>query len=199
MGTETRSTGASAMPLLTIGYGGERSSEEFVGLLTRYGVKYVVDVRTKPYSKFRPEFSRDALEAILRRADLSYLFMGDTLGGMPGDPSCYTGGKVDYTLIAGKEWFRRGIDRLEAAWKAGHRVAIMCAELEPDRCHRSKLIGEALVARKVLIGHIDEDGDVISHQAVLDRLTGGQGALFDLGMTSRKKYEPTRGPDAEVA
>ena len=186
------------MPLLTIGYGGERSSEEFIALLDRYGVKYLIDVRSKPYSKFRPEFSKDGIEIIARKSGLAYVFMGDTLGGLPADTTCYTDGKVDYTKVRERDWFQRGIDRLESGWKAGHRLAIMCAELEPDRCHRSKLLGEALVARGVLMGHIDEDGDVLTHQAVLDRLTRGQGALFDVGLTSRKKYRSATGIDEEV-
>lgn len=190
---------APTMPVLTIGYGGERTSEEFFELLGRYGVKYLVDVRTKPYSKFRPEFSKENLEFLARRAGLVYVFMGDTLGGMPADLSCYTDGKVDYTKVRKKEWFAKGIDRLEQGWRAGHRMAIVCAELEPERCHRSKLIGEALAARHVEIGHIDEDGHVVSQPAVLDRLTGGQGALFDTGMTSRKRYERDEEHGGEAA
>lgn len=187
------------MPLLTIGYGGERTSDEFVALLNQYGVRYLVDVRTKPYSKFRPEFSKEGIEIIARKAGITYVFMGDTLGGLPSDQSCYTEGKVDYAKVRAREWFQRGLDRLDNGWRAGHRLAIMCAELEPERCHRSKLIGEALADRGVVVGHIDEDGAVINQQAVLDRLTGGQGALFDTGLTSRKKYRPVNGTDEEVA
>ena len=52
-------------PIVTIGYG-LRDLEEFVALLTRYGVKYVGDVRSVPFSRRRPEFSRGALEQTLR-------------------------------------------------------------------------------------------------------------------------------------
>lgn len=187
---------AAPPPLLTIGYGNARSSEEFVELLHRNGVRYLVDVRTSPYSKFRPEFSKDGLEAILRRAGLAYVFMGDSLGGMPADPGCYTDGTVDYDKCRRREPFIRAVERLESGWRGGQRIAIMCAELEPQRCHRSKLVGEALVARAVAVGHIDEDGAVITHAAAMDRLTGGQGSLFDLGYTSRKRYEPPN-PDGE--
>ncbi len=187
---------AGPMPLLTIGYGNARSSEEFVALLHRHGVRCLVDVRSSPYSKFRPEFSKDGLEAILRRAGLAYVFMGDSLGGMPADPGCYTDRKVDYDKCCRREPFIRGMDRLESGWRDGRRIAIMCAELEPERCHRSKLVGEALVARGVAVAHIDQDGAVISHAAAMARLNGGQGALFDLGYTSRKRYEPPN-PDGE--
>ncbi len=184
--------------LLSIGYGSRRTSEEFVALLHRERVRYLVDVRTKPYSKFRPEFSRGALEAILQRAGIVYVYMGDALGGLPSDTSCYTDGKVDYDKVRERAWFRAGIDRLEAGWKAGHRLAVMCAELEPERCHRSKLIGEALSARSVTIGHIDESGKVLSQQAAMERLNGGQGALFELGLTSRKAYRPASDESEEM-
>ena len=135
----------------------------------------------------------------MHRAGLAYVFMGDTLGGLPSDTSCYTDGKVDYSKVRERDWFTRGIDRLEAGWKAGHRLAIMCAELEPERCHRSKLVGEALIARHILVGHIDEDGDVVTQQAVLNRLTGGQSSLFETGLTSRKVYRPHVEGEEEVA
>jgi len=184
-------------PLLTVGYGSLRDSDAFIRILSQYGVRYLVDVRSKPYSKFRPEFSKDALEAILRRAGIAYVFMGDSLGGLPSDPSCYVDGKVDYAEVRKREWFARGLDRLESGWRGGHRLAIMCAELEPDRCHRSKLIGEALMARGVIVGHIDEDGDVITHEAVIARLTGGQSALFGDDYTSRRRYQPTSNQEPE--
>lgn len=188
----------TANVLFSIGYGGERTPEAFLSLLTQQDVKYLVDVRTKPYSKFRPEFSKDVIEILARKVGINYVFMGDTLGGLPSDPSCFTAGKVDYSKVRDRDWFNRGLDRLESGWRSGHRLAIMCAELEPERCHRSKLIGEALVARGVVVGHIDEDGAVLSQQAVVDRLTGGQGALFELGLTSRKKYRQANSADEEV-
>ena len=175
-------------PILTIGYGAGRSLEEILTLLAEYDVGYLVDVRTKPYSKMRPEFSRESLAVFARTSGLRYVFMGDTLGGMPGDPACYIDGKVDYTAIRQRDWFQAGLDRLERGWRDGRRLALICAEIEPNRCHRSKLIGEALVARGVLVGHIDEDGAVITHQAVMDRLTGGQQPLFDTGLPSRTRY-----------
>jgi uncharacterized protein (DUF488 family) len=165
--------------LLTIGYGSQRSFDDFVTLLLSHGVNYLVDVRTKPFSKFRPEFSQEPLAANLRRSKITYVSLGETLGGRPSDPTCYTNGKVDYLKVRERDWFAEGLMRLETGWHAGHRIAIMCAELAPERCHRTKLVGEALVARGVLVGHLDESGAVISHEAVMARLQQGQAPLFD--------------------
>jgi uncharacterized protein (DUF488 family) len=165
-------------PLLTIGYGNQRSFDDFAALLLSHGVNYLVDVRTKPFSKFRPEFSREPLAANLRRSGITYVSLGETLGGRPSDPTCYTNGKVDYGKVRERDWFAEGLTRLETGWREGHRIAIMCAELAPERCHRTKLVGEALAASGVLVGHLDENGVVISHEAAMARLHRGQTSLF---------------------
>lgn len=51
------------MPIRTIGYG-LRDVDEFVALLGRYGVEYVGDVRSAPYSRRRPETTRDRASAL---------------------------------------------------------------------------------------------------------------------------------------
>lgn len=165
-------------PLLTIGYGNQRSFDDFVKLLLSHGVSYLVDVRTKPFSKFRPEFSQEPLAANLRHSGISYVSLGETLGGRPSDPTCYTNGKVDYGKVRERDWFADGLTRLETGWQEGHRIAIMCAEAAPERCHRTKLIAEALTARGVLVAHIDESDVAISHEAAMSRLHRGQVPLF---------------------
>ena len=165
-------------PLLTIGYGSQRSFDDFVTLLLNHGVNYLVDVRTKPFSKFRPEFSQEPLTANLRRSGVTYVLLGETLGGRPSDPTCYTNGKVDYGKVRERDWFAEGLARLETGWREGHRIAIMCAESAPERCHRTKLVGEALADRGVSVSHIDESGVVILHEAAMARLHRGQASLF---------------------
>jgi uncharacterized protein (DUF488 family) len=164
--------------LLTIGYGSQRSFDDFVTLLLNHGVNYLVDVRTKPFSKFRPEFSQEPLAANLKRSGVVYVSLGETLGGRPSDPTCYTNGKVDYGKVRERDWFAEGLARLETGWREGHRIAIMCAELAPERCHRTKLVGEALAARHVLVAHIDVDGAIVSHETVMARIHRGQIPLF---------------------
>lgn len=178
-------------PIFTIGYGG-RSLDDFLSLLEQFQVEYLVDVRSKPYSKFQPEFSAEALKRRLREAGIRYVFMGDRLGGRPDIPSCYTpDGRIDYTKLAGKEFYLNGINRLHKAWKGGHRIVLMCSEKKPEDCHRSKLIGRTLTEANIEVLHIDEEGKLLTQQAVMLRLTNGQLPLFgndDIGQTSRKSY-----------
>ena len=89
---------ANGPTLHTIGYGA-RTLDQLIAVLKAHRIEYLLDVRSAPYSKFKPEFSKEALEAALKNHGLRYVFMGDTLGGQPRDPACYTEGKVDYEKV----------------------------------------------------------------------------------------------------
>lgn len=177
--------------LFSIGYG-TRSGAQVLDLLQRYDIDLVVDVRTKPYSKFRPEFGREAFEASLGRQGLRYRYMGELLGGRPADPTCYIDGKVDYTLCRAAGFFQEGMADLYRAMAGAHRVCLFCSEEAPHMCHRSKMIGVAVSEAGGQIQHIDESGSLVEQQRVIDRLTGGQQALFGDGfvaLTSRNRYD----------
>jgi uncharacterized protein (DUF488 family) len=191
-----KSPGYATSPLFTIGYGA-RTLEQFLAALQLNRIEYLIDVRTAPYSKFKPEFSRELLQHHVERAGLHYLFMGDLLGGQPKDPSCHTEGKIDYDKVRIQPFFQSGIDRLRKAFEQQRRVALMCSEGKPEQCHRSKLIGEALDAVAVPICHIDEDGRLLTQREVIERLTKGQMDLFGASsFHSRKRYASREDEDA---
>lgn len=178
----------SEQPVFTIGYG-SRSFDDLADLLAEYGITCLVDVRTAPYSRFRPEFSKAALEAALPGRGIRYVFLGDALGGRPEVPDCYVDGKVDYERVKEKEFYRRGIERVRRAREQGMRLALMCSEGRPEECHRSKLIGVSLTEQGIPVLHLDEEGIPRSQEEVIARLTGGQLDLFGApSFTSRKRY-----------
>jgi len=180
----------SDTPIYTIGYGA-RALEELLVVLRANQIQYLLDVRSSPYSSYKPEFSKNALQTSLESNDIHYIFMGDVLGGQPNDPACYTGGKVDYDKVAEQPFYRAGIERLHNASHQGQRVVLMCSEGKPENCHRSKLIGQTLTSEGLEVLHIDEQDVVISQKDVLLRLTGGQPSLFGddfFSFTSRKRY-----------
>jgi uncharacterized protein (DUF488 family) len=178
----------TAHPVLTIGYGSRRSVAELLGLLKAHGVGFVVDVRSKPYSKFRPEFSQRDLRESVESAGLRYVFLGDVLGGRPSDPSCYTDGHVDYSKCRNTDEFKGGLRRLIEGSSKGHGLVLLCAELEPENCHRSKLIGEALREASVEVLHIDGQGRLKTQAQVVSAVVGPQMGLFGPELKSRKRY-----------
>jgi uncharacterized protein (DUF488 family) len=192
------------MPIYTVGYG-NRSIETFIKLLTDRNIQFLIDIRSKPYSRYNQAFTKSELETILSENKIRYVFMGDTLGGRPDDASCYTPeGLVSYEAVEGKSFYQSGIARLKEA--AEYPVALMCSELRPEDCHRSKLIGETLGKQDVNVLHIDEAGfdktqaEVIKNAtAKLDKVSPDQLSFlnedFAIPLTSRKKYEQAEDDD----
>ncbi|MBE2198602.1 MAG: DUF488 domain-containing protein [Anaerolinea sp.] len=180
----------SNLSIFTIGYGA-RDLEQFIAVLQQYEIAYLIDVRSRPYSRYKPEFSKQALAQAVQQVGIRYLFMGDALGGQPDDADCYTGGKVDYEKVRGMDFYRRGIGRLQEAWRQELRVVIMCSEGKPEMCHRSKLIGQSLAELSIPVAHIDESDQALMQHEVMLRLNSGQPSLFGDDfpkLTSRKKY-----------
>ncbi len=178
--------------LYTIGYGA-REIEDLISTLKSFEIAFLIDIRSKPYSRYKPDFSKQTLAAHLKKNGIRYLFMGDSLGGLPSDLDCYTNGKVDYEKVCKKPFYLEGIGRLREAYKKNLRVALMCSEGKPEMCHRSKLIGKSLTEENINIIHIDEKDRPITQKDVMLRLTKGQPSLFGddfLQFSSRKKYQP---------
>jgi uncharacterized protein (DUF488 family) len=195
----TDAAGSQDAPAYTIGYG-NRTFEAFVSLLTNYGIKFVLDVRSSPYSRYQPDFNRDTLPTLLRPYGLKYAYFGQALGGRPSDPSCYVDGVVDYDACRRTMAFRRGVERIGDAVRSGNVVVIMCSELRAEDCHRSKMIGVDLSESGVRVEHIDEHGHLTNQQEVMARLSANQVDLFSgkpaTGLRSRRAYQMTD-PNAE--
>ena len=158
--------------IFTIGHS-SISADNFLALLRLYRVDAVVDVRSHPASKFAPHFGRRQLSPLLRSANVRYAFMGDQLGGRPSNSQFYDEhGHVLYGEWSASKSFSDGLARLTRA-AANHRLALMCSEESPRRCHRHLLIARALVNNgwpRSHIIHIRGDGlntpeDAISVQS----------------------------------
>ena len=145
------------MQVYTIGHS-NHTWDTFVELLRAHEVKALVDVRSKPVSRWARFANKRTLASLCESEGIQHAFMGDTLGGKPDDPAYYDAeGKPEYAKIAAKEAFRGGIKALvEIARQA--RTAIMCAEEDPVNCHRSLLVRPALERHGVEMRHIRKDG-----------------------------------------
>lgn len=176
-------------PIYTIGYGA-REIDAFIAVLKSHNISWLIDIRSRPYSRYKPDFSRQALAEHLQAQGIRYVFMGDTLGGQPESLDCYTDGKVDYEKVRRQPFYQEGIGRLQKARSQNLPVVLMCSEGKPEMCHRSKLIGETLTEMGLDVRHIDEKDQLITQEDVILRLHKGQPSLFDdfFSYTSRKRY-----------
>jgi uncharacterized protein (DUF488 family) len=154
--------------IYTIGH----SNHEFaklLALLQLHGVTAVGDVRSAPYSKRYPQFSREPLEKALREAGIAYVFLGKELGARSDDPACYEQGSVKYDRLAKTALFQSGLDRVERGLEQ-FTLALLCAEKEPLHCHRTLLVARNVEARGIRVEHILEDGSVEPHAETVSRL-----------------------------
>ena len=178
-----------------------RDFNDFTNLLKSYHIEYLIDVRSSPYSRMFPIYNREPLKNLLKQNDVTYVYLGDALGGLPKDPSCYIeyqdkhhddARKIDYSKVEKKEFFIVGLERLKQANLKGLNIAIMCSELNPEECHRSKLIGVVLQKQGIITYHIDKYGKLVDQNEITFLLNGGKSPvnLFgEIDMTSKRKIK----------
>lgn len=154
--------------LYTIGHS-NYDLNNFISLLKKHSINVVCDVRSNPYSRFAPQYSRESLKSALATAGIIYIFLGKELGARSANPACYTEGKVQYELLAKEPCFIHGIKRL-AEGVNEYQIALMCAEKDPLECHRALLVARKMFELGTPINHILSDGTLEAHESMESRL-----------------------------
>ncbi len=129
--------------LYTIGYSG-LTPDRFVQKLKDAGVRVLVDVRDRPFSRKRG-FSKNLLREVLELNQIEYLHV-QTLG-VPATMryELRSGGNLQEYL----EKYRRYLDSCQETLRSLHKLALekscclMCVEEDVLECHRS-VVAEAL-------------------------------------------------------
>ncbi len=152
--------------IFTIGHG-DHDFASVAALLRGNGVGVIADVRSVPYSRHAPEFTKDELTRRTAEFNLAYRWLGDRLGGRSDDPALLRNGEPDWERIAASDRFAAGMTELEGL-AASSTIALLCSELDPTHCHRATLIAPALESRGYEVHHILDNGDTIRHQPTLD-------------------------------
>jgi uncharacterized protein (DUF488 family) len=146
------------LQLYTIGHSNV-PAERIVELLKQHGIEVLVDVRSKPFSRWNPQFNRERWQRTLEAAGIEYRYSGKELGGRPEDEALYVDGQVSYGAIAASAAYQEALQQVIALAAEKH-VALMCAEEDPQRCHRQHLLAQSLLSLGVKVRHIRGDGRV---------------------------------------
>lgn len=142
-----------------------QTAEQLIALLRLHGIALLADIRSSPASRFAPQFNRVNLERSLKEAGITYRWLGQALGGKPRAPEqVFVAGIGDLLGLAG-----------------GQPTAMMCAERDPQHCHRTHLVTPALLRQGAEVAHILGDGTLLPHDALQQppRERPWQGSLFD--------------------
>ena len=128
--------------LVSIGYGGRRIGE-FVSLLVAHEVGLLVDVRESPRTRI-PGFAGPSLARRLAEVGIDYRHEPDLGNPSPNRDAIRMGDP------RGAARFRKLVDRVGQSALARlvadaqlARVAVLCAERDETRCHRSQVIDAA--------------------------------------------------------
>lgn len=153
------------LTLYTIGHG-NRQIGELIALLKEAGVDTLVDVRAQPRSRHNPQFNDDALRLACESADIVYHWAGKQLGGMRAPRPDSPHRALDQSLRGfadhmDTETFQKGAAQLQNLAARG-TCAILCAERDPARCHRS-LIADYLTLQGACVLHLVAPGETREH------------------------------------
>lgn len=152
--------------IFTVGHG----SEDFPTLAARlapYDIGMIVDVRSVPYSRHAPDFTKDELSHLAAEFNLGYRWLGDRLGGRPSDPALQREGQTDWDALEHSDGFAAGVTELEGLSQITV-VAVLCSEVDPAYCHRSTLLAGVLEQHGHPVLHVLADGSAARHQPTLD-------------------------------
>lgn len=176
----------NANKVLTIGHS-TLLLDAFLTMLERAGVTAIADVRSSPFSRRMPHFSRNELRAALKECGIKYVFLGKELGGRPHASFLYCDGIADYEKMALEPDFHKGIDRVISGAKE-HKIALMCSEHNPLDCHRCLLVGRALAERGVPLGHILNNGKIVEQHDIEEKLLAlSNGTADDMFATRQER------------
>lgn len=160
--------------LFTVGHSNLEFAQ-FVKLLKDFSIQLLVDVRSRPQSGRFPQFSQPAFEKLLEGEGLSYLFLGEELGGRPDDPDAYLpDGRVNYRARRKSYAFGAGLERVQRELES-RTLALMCAEEDPLECHRFLMICPELVASSIQPLHIRKGSLIETQEAAETRLLKSNG------------------------
>jgi uncharacterized protein (DUF488 family) len=125
------------------------SFDYFLKHLEDCQIDILVDVRSKPYSRWKPHFSRSQLENLLRDHGIKYLWGGRFLGGLGS------------TSVESRIFQIKMNNVIELA--QDNNVVLMCAEKDPATCHRAtKLTAWLHRNTDMTAEHILEGGELVN-------------------------------------
>jgi len=156
--------------VFTIGHS-THEIEYFIGLLNKFDINCVIDVRSSPYSSRVPQFNKPSLNSVLREQNIIYMHFEKEFGARHTKPSLLDeDGKVDFEKVRETDEFKQGVQRLKNGLDRGYKVALMCSEANPFDCHRFSMISYQLVKEGMHVKHILQNGNSVDNSELEDWL-----------------------------
>ncbi len=158
------------MDIFTIGHS-NYSIDRLIEMLRYFKIDCVVDIRGTPYSKYNVQFDKETIRYSLTKAGFIYIYMAKELAAKRLNKISYNDeGYADFEKVIHEEDFIKGIERLKDGCKKGYKIVILGAMQDPIRCHRSILVGKALIEYGFNVKHILDDYTIASQKEIEQNL-----------------------------
>ena len=166
--------------IYTIGYtlfqnGFEIEIKRMFQTLKGYGINFLVDVRSVPFSKQYPQCNADNMKIAGKKLGIPYMNMPEIGAKASNHQEVFSKASdiffeqeifpiaksyrpektellgsdeiVDFRKFRHDEHFVSGLKRIEDAYDKNYTLCLMCSEKEPMNCHRYFLVSKALEQR----------------------------------------------------
>lgn len=167
--------------------------EFLIRRLRQNKVNVIVDVRSIPYSKHTPQYNADVLKNVLKKNKIIYLDFSKEFGARREEKEVYVNNRVNFARVMNLPIFGQGVERIKKGLNSGYRMALMCTEKDPEKCHRFSLVARGIEKKANICSmHILADGSVVSKESVENRLLDSMNIkadLFDQKTPIDKLYE----------
>ena len=157
--------GVKLNEIFTIGYAGF-SIKNFIETLKKYKISCLIDVRSLPKSAYYKDYDMKNLSAILKKNKIIYRNYAKEFGARQTDKKFYTNGALDFEKFSESEQFNSGIKKILKGMELGYKFALMCAEKNPENCHRNILVAKKFYELGYIVKNILSDGNFITQDDV---------------------------------
>lgn len=156
-------------------------------MLNQAEVATLVDVRAQPHSARNPQFNEEKLRESCNQANLVYHWAGRHLGGkralrFDSPHIALDEARRGFADHMDTEIFKKAISQfLSLATRAP--TAMLCAEREPEHCHRS-LIADYLVLQGLQVVHLIQPGKSREHMLSAQARRESARLIYDRHVTA---------------
>lgn len=145
--------------------------EYFLQNLRMFDIKYLLDVRSVPYSRFAEVYNRENLKNLLDKHGIVYWYMGKFFGARPTDLSLYTSSHyLDFEKMRQSALFKKGMESVLLGLSRGNNIALMCTEKDPFDCHRAIMVTKGFADAGIMAKHILPGGSIQTQNELEERL-----------------------------
>jgi uncharacterized protein (DUF488 family) len=140
--------------IYTIGHNA-LSFMQFIDLLQKNNINHLIDIRSIPYSRTAPWSNKSRLPEMLKAFKIRYSYLGHKLGGKKQSD----GHNISLQLAAPEPVYNEAIQLLMNL-SVRENISLLCAESDPNRCHRQHIIAQTLLDSRMKVVHIMKDGSL---------------------------------------